>query len=71
MADLADIANEWVERQVDNVLSSHQLPQLYAVNDECEECGEEIPAARRKAAPWATTCIECQQILEEKRRHQR
>ncbi|KAA9019624.1 DksA/TraR family C4-type zinc finger protein [Sphingobium limneticum] len=26
----------------------------------CEECGEEIPAARRKALPGARTCVPCQ-----------
>ena len=26
----------------------------------CEECGEEIPAARRKALPGARTCVACQ-----------
>ncbi len=26
----------------------------------CVECGDEIPAARRKALPGARTCIACQ-----------
>ncbi len=26
----------------------------------CEECGEEIPEARRKALPGARTCVPCQ-----------
>lgn len=26
----------------------------------CEECGEPIPAARRKAVPGVRLCIECQ-----------
>jgi len=26
----------------------------------CEECGEEIPKARRKALPGARTCVQCQ-----------
>ena len=26
----------------------------------CEECGEEIPPARRKALPGARTCVACQ-----------
>ena len=33
----------------------------------CEACGIEIPLARRKAAPWATCCIECASLKE--RRH--
>ncbi len=28
---------------------------------ECEECGEEIPEARRKAVPGVRLCITCQQ----------
>lgn len=36
--------------------------------EECEECGIDIPAARRKAAPWAVCCIDCQS-LREGRRH--
>ena len=27
---------------------------------ECVECGEDIPEARRKAMPGATTCVHCQ-----------
>ena len=26
----------------------------------CEQCGEEIPEARRKALPGARTCVPCQ-----------
>lgn len=27
---------------------------------ECEECGEEIPEARRRAVPGVRLCVECQ-----------
>lgn len=30
----------------------------------CEECGEPIPVARRRAAPWARLCVECQSLAE-------
>lgn len=36
--------------------------------EECEECGIDIPAARRKAYPSAVCCVECQS-LREVRRH--
>ncbi|MFG3398683.1 TraR/DksA C4-type zinc finger protein [Pseudomonas sp. NPDC077408] len=36
-------------------------------SDECLECGVEIPEARRRAAPWATCCIDCASLKE--RRH--
>ncbi|WP_027714911.1 TraR/DksA family transcriptional regulator [Desulfuromonas sp. TF] len=31
---------------------------------ECEDCEEEIPAARRKAVPGCTRCIDCQRKFE-------
>jgi DnaK suppressor protein len=31
----------------------------------CEECDEEIPAARLQALPFATLCISCQELQEE------
>lgn len=31
---------------------------------ECEECGEEIPAARLRIHPLARTCVDCQETAE-------
>jgi phage/conjugal plasmid C-4 type zinc finger TraR family protein len=36
-----------------------RLPQGHGTL-ECVECGEEIPAGRRKAMPGVTTCVACQ-----------
>jgi len=30
----------------------------------CVDCDEEIPDARRLAAPWAVCCVECQGIRD-------
>lgn len=35
--------------------------------DDCEDCGLEIPKARRVAAPWAIRCAPCQTVREGKR----
>ncbi len=35
---------------------------------ECEDCGEPIPEARRRALPGARTCVGCQS-LRDKRPH--
>lgn len=35
-------------------------------NTRCEDCGGEIPAGRREAAPGCTRCRNCQQLLERK-----
>ena len=32
---------------------------------ECEECGESIPQARRKAIPGVRLCVKCQQEKDE------
>jgi phage/conjugal plasmid C-4 type zinc finger TraR family protein len=36
------------------------LPSL----EECAECGEEIPEARRRAIPGVTLCVHCKQKSE-------
>lgn len=33
-------------------------------SDVCVECERPIPGDRRRAAPFATRCIECQEMLE-------
>ncbi|MAR73684.1 MULTISPECIES: TraR/DksA family transcriptional regulator [unclassified Halomonas] len=73
MADNADIATEIQERHLEGALANRHtwIGIDWATPLECHECGGEIPEARRKAAPWATTCIECQQINERKSRHVR
>lgn len=65
MADKADIAGELMEVRLEEVLANRPawIGIDLAVTD-CEDCGHEIPAARRQAAPWATTCIDCQGIRE-------
>lgn len=35
--------------------------------EDCEDCGEEIPLARRRAAPHAVRCIDCQTAFERNR----
>ncbi|OLO05081.1 TraR/DksA C4-type zinc finger protein [Salinicola socius] len=73
MADAADNAGVVIERHLSNALAQHQLPVTFAsaMDIDCEECGTEIPEARRQAAPWATTCIDCQSIREARGRHVR
>lgn len=71
MADNADIAAELMERRMEAALSSRLSLHIPNPDQECEDCGQEIPQARRNAAPWATTCIECQGIREQKARQKR
>ncbi|WP_157470088.1 TraR/DksA C4-type zinc finger protein [Desulfobulbus elongatus] len=43
------------------------MPQGEAAR-ECEDCGEEIPEDRRRAAPGCTRRIRCQQAFERQRK---
>lgn len=36
----------------------------------CEECGEPIPEARRRALPGVRLCLECQQEADKPQRQQ-
>lgn len=41
-----------------------QLPQGPGL-EHCEECGKQIPEARRKAVPGVRLCVDCQQAHDE------
>lgn len=71
MADNADRAAVTIQQSLDALLARRTALATQAANDECIDCGYEIPTARRQAAPWATTCIECQSIRELRGRHAR
>lgn len=71
MADNCDRATELAQLSLDAALARQAFNARPAIHDECIDCGNEIPAARRQAAPWATTCIDCQGIREQQARHRR
>lgn len=71
MADNADRAAVTIELSLEASLARRITFATQAANDECIDCGYQIPAQRRKAAPWATTCIECQGIRELKNKQGR
>ena len=37
--------------------------------EECEDCGEPVPAARRTAIPGVRTCVSCQSLRDAKVSH--
>ena len=71
MADNADIAADLMERRMQAALSSRLSQRIPNPDPECEDCGHEIPQARRDALPWVATCIECQSIREQRGRYGR
>ena len=44
-------------------LARQQLPQGESLSH-CQECGDEIPEARRTAIPGVQFCVSCQSELE-------
>ncbi|OLO03304.1 TraR/DksA C4-type zinc finger protein [Salinicola socius] len=66
MADIADNAGPVIEQDLARSLVRYGLPTGVATDPDCEDCGVEIPARRREAAPWATTCVDCQSIRDHK-----
>lgn len=71
------MANGWardgaVQEQIDDtVADAVKLARLRlaegAGSEYCEDCGERIPDARRKALPGSRTCVACQSIRDGKR----
>jgi phage/conjugal plasmid C-4 type zinc finger TraR family protein len=64
------MANGWapdgaVQDQIDDTIKdavqrARIMMQAGDGSDECDDCGEEIPAARRTALPGTRTCVGCQ-----------
>ena len=62
MADIADIANDYIQDVNELAISKRfTLPS----NEFCDECGEDIPEIRRKLG-GVTHCVYCQDFLEKK-----
>lgn len=57
-ADLLDHASEYQERLNDEAVANRVIYQGESAED-CEECGDTIPSARRKAIPGVQQCVGC------------
>lgn len=69
------MANGWsgdgaVQEQIDATIEDalqrarSQLPKGESLSH-CEECGNQIPQARREALPGVRLCVKCQQLHDE------
>ncbi|CAH8242142.1 TraR/DksA family transcriptional regulator [Vibrio aestuarianus] len=72
MPDLFDHASGIETKQTEMALAKQLAASAKAKaqhpNGEthCVECGEEIPAARRKYLPHCCTCVACQELLDKR-----
>lgn len=67
-ADVLDKANTLAELERLSGVSAVRSKLSGNGQDWCEDCGDTIPPERRKAAPWATRCVYCQEVSEVGRR---
>lgn len=65
MADDMDLASARSEEFLADSLAAVQRQLSTGPSrTHCEDCEEEIPAARRKARPGCTRCVDCQTTHE-------
>ena len=57
-------AERAVDAERDNGVQRVSAALAATGSDTCEDCGEEIEAARRAAAPFARRCVTCQRDAE-------
>ncbi len=78
---MADMSSDTYERELSmNIISSEQQV-LYQIDEAlkridegtygmCQQCNTPILLSRLKAVPYASMCIACQRIKEQKSKHQ-
>lgn len=64
MADELDMAEDIVAAERDAGIARVQAALAPSGVTECEDCGDDIPEARRAAAPFALRCTTCQGLYE-------
>ncbi|HDT6030254.1 TPA: DksA/TraR family C4-type zinc finger protein [Enterobacter cloacae subsp. cloacae] len=62
-----DAVNEQINSTIEDAVARArgEIPRGESLT-ECEECGETIPEARRKAMPGVRLCVSCQQNKDSK-----
>ncbi|AQZ96569.1 TraR/DksA C4-type zinc finger protein [Halopseudomonas phragmitis] len=70
MADNVDIANDNVQRYLDQKLAERSTRALRTVAPACEDCGDLIASERLAALSGCgcIRCLDCQQLFEHKQK---
>lgn len=69
MADDIDRASEVEALQRAAAISFHRLDPNAVSSEECDECGDKIEEARRRAYPGCRLCVSCKGDQEARSRH--
>lgn len=70
MADICDRGSDRAQQMLDDSLAATlrriqaESAQPIVDHEDCLDCGELIPIARREARPGVETCIGCQTLRE-------
>jgi phage/conjugal plasmid C-4 type zinc finger TraR family protein len=59
-AEIIDQASALEEMMRDHAIQDHRLNHSAVSATHCDECGDKLLDARRKAYPGCTMCVECQ-----------
>ena len=69
MPDEIDRAQDFNEQRLEEMIEQIRFkPGLEPSLLHCRVCGKPIPEKRRQTLPGVTTCTECQEKLERRRR---
>lgn len=63
-SEIIDQASALEEMMRDHAIKSHRLNHSAVSATHCEECGDKLLDARRKAYPGCTMCVSCQGEME-------
>lgn len=69
--DAIDAANELAQARIDQTVANMRLDRNAVSATHCDECGDEIEEARRRADPGCRMCASCQADAEKRGKHQR
>jgi phage/conjugal plasmid C-4 type zinc finger TraR family protein len=63
--DEADLAQQSSDFHLNLALQKHRgRSNSGELSSHCDDCGDKIPAARRRALPGCRRCVGCQQAAE-------
>ncbi|HAH0497256.1 TPA: TraR/DksA family transcriptional regulator [Escherichia coli] len=66
--DTIDAANELAQQSLDQAIQAHRLDRNAVSAAHCDECGDAIEEARRRAMPGCRMCASCQADAEKRRK---
>lgn len=67
-SEIIDQASALEEMMRDHAIQAHRLNHSAVSATHCEECGDKLLDARRKAYPGCTMCVDCQADAEKRNR---